>query len=220
MPWKSLLEIWKGLFIWKFNDGTRGNRFKVKKEKCRLDPWKKFFPVIVVRHRNSVSREVDALSWLCVHGYAGLGPGQHDPVEGVFPDGRGLEVDDLQGPFNPNYSVIIFCEMMIFPLFFWHIQDQFWADESKPTKEIAERPEMINLVSMIKRWSRELGFSALRGKARFYSDISFQGLEKVKPKSYQRGLMTWAGTLGIPAVKRKREGKKTTFTVNKYWNKD
>lgn len=65
-----------------------------------------------------MSREMDALSWLCVPGYAGLGPGQHDPVEGVFPDGRGLEVDDLQGPFNPNYSVIIFCEMMIFPLFF------------------------------------------------------------------------------------------------------
>ena len=55
-----------GLFTRLCSDGTRGNGCKLKEGRFRLDIWKKFFTMRVVRHWHRLPREAVAAPSLAV----------------------------------------------------------------------------------------------------------------------------------------------------------
>jgi len=62
-PYWGLQESWRGIFVRACNDRTRGNGFKLKEGRFRLDIRKKFFTVNMMRHWNQFPRvDVDSPS--------------------------------------------------------------------------------------------------------------------------------------------------------------
>ncbi|PKU43720.1 hypothetical protein llap_5966 [Limosa lapponica baueri] len=91
----------EGLFIRECSDRTRGNGFNLKEGQFRSDIWKKFFTVRMVRHWNKFPREVvdaPSLEVFKTRLHGALSNRVHWEV--FLPMAGGLELGDLQGPFQ------------------------------------------------------------------------------------------------------------------------
>jgi len=86
----------EGLFTGAWNDGTRGNGFKLKEHRFRLGRRKDFFTMRVVRHWRRLPREAVAAPSLAVF-KAGLDRALSNLVwwKVSLPMAWGLELDDL-----------------------------------------------------------------------------------------------------------------------------
>ena len=81
----------------------RENGFKLEKGRFRLDIRKKFFTARVVRHWNTLPREVvDALSLEIFKARLDGALSNLVEREMTLPIAGGLELDDLKGPFQPK----------------------------------------------------------------------------------------------------------------------
>jgi len=93
----------EGLFTRGCSDRTRGNGCKLKEGRLRLDIRKKFFPTRVVRPWNRLAREAVAAPSLAVSkarldgALSTLGWWEMSLLMA-----GGLELDGLQGPFQPK----------------------------------------------------------------------------------------------------------------------
>ena len=77
-------------------DRTKGNGFRLKDKRFRLDIMKKFLTIRMVKHWNRLPREMMNTSSLETFRQAGLGSEQPDLAVDVPVHCRGDGLDDLQ----------------------------------------------------------------------------------------------------------------------------
>jgi len=99
------------LFTWVDSDSTRGNGFKLRKERLKLDVRRNFFTYRVVMHWNRLPKEaVDAPSLEAFKARLDVALGSLVWWLVTLHTAGGLKPDDLCGPFQPRtfcYSMIL-----------------------------------------------------------------------------------------------------------------